>query len=174
MYEKPAAGRHPESAPSNDSARFQRRGLWKAVAIFIGQRLLFGAFVLLAIIYITYFAFSVAQGAEVATSLGQAASLTIDYVLNLLKGELGLSQPGSAAFQAQPTMEILPIALMRSLGLLATTFGLAVIVGIPIGIWAAYSRHGRGALIILIISFIGISTPVFFSQRYCCRSLLYK
>ena len=160
--EKPA-GQDQSPAPTDKT---KQRGLARDVAAFVGQRLLFGAFVLVAIIYLTYVAFALAQGATLTTALWEAIGQTFTYIGNLLRGDLGMSQARSAAFRPQPIMDILPLALMRSLGLLAATFGLATIVGIPLGILAAMRRHGRGALIILIVSFIGISTPVFFAALF--------
>jgi peptide/nickel transport system permease protein len=158
--EKPTG---PAPAPAEEP---QQQSLARAVAIFAGQRLLFGLFVLLAIIYLTYVAFALAQGANLPTALVESLGSTLTYIGNLLQGNLGLSQPRSAAFRAQPVMDIVPVALVRSLGLLGATFGLATIVGVPLGIIAAMRRHSRGALIILVVSFIGISTPVFFAALF--------
>lgn len=155
--------RRQSSAPE---AKTDETSLARAVLTFVGRRLLFGAFVLLAIIYLSYVAFGLAQGADLTTALLDAVGQTATYIGNLLRGDLGMSQPRSAAYRPQPILDILPIALVRSLGLLGATFGLATIIGIPLGIIAALRRHGRGALIILVVSFIGISTPVFFAALF--------
>lgn len=162
LFDQPGQPIGSQPGPAETASGYSRRGVFRDLLIFIGRRLIFGMAVLLAIIYLAYFAFAAAQGTGFTESVGQAAGETIAYVSGLLQGDLGLSQPASVAFRPQPILEILPQALIRSLGLLAITFLLSTLIGVPLGIWAALHRHGKGALAILIVSFIGISTPVFF------------
>jgi peptide/nickel transport system permease protein len=162
VFEQPGQPRDQQPGPADSTDSYSRRGYFVDLLIFIGRRLLFGVAVLLGIIYLAYFAFAAAQGTSFTDALQQAVGETAGYVGGLLRGDLGFSLPQSAAFRAQPIMEILPLALKRSLGLIGVTFLLSTAIGVPMGIWAALHRHGKGALAILVVSFIGISTPVFF------------
>jgi peptide/nickel transport system permease protein len=162
VFDKQGQPSGAPQAPVEGAPDVTRAGLFRDLLIFIGRRLLFGAVVLLAIIFLAYFAFAAAQSGDIFGSLQQAVGDTAGYIAGLLQGDLGMSQPRSAAFRPQPILDILPEALKRSLGLIGITFLLSVVIGVPLGIWAAVNRHGKGALAILIVSFIGISTPVFF------------
>lgn len=162
IYDQPSQPLSPKPGPLETTAGQSRSGLYRDLLTFIGRRLIFGITVLLAIIYIAYFAFAAAQGTDAASSLQQAAGETAGYVARVLQGDLGFSAPRSVAFRPQPILEILPEAMMRSLALIGITLLLSTAIGVPLGIWAALRRHGKGALAILIVSFIGISTPVFF------------
>lgn len=162
VYDQQGRPVEPEPGPVASPDSQAQRSLFRDLVVFIGRRLLFGIAVLLAIIYLAYFAFAAAQGTSTAESLLQAASETGGYVAGLLQGDLGMSQPASVAFRPQPILEIIPQTMLRSLGLIGITFLLSTGIGIPLGIWAALNKNGKGALAILIVSFIGISTPVFF------------
>ncbi|MFN2187897.1 MAG: ABC transporter permease subunit [Candidatus Promineifilaceae bacterium] len=162
VFDKPAPKPDAPESPADSTSGVSQASLYRDLLIFIGRRLLFGTVVLLAIIFLAYFAFSAAQTGDIFGSIGHAVSDTANYIGGVLQGDLGLSQPRSAAYRPQPILEILPEALKRSLGLIGITFLLSIVLGVPLGIWAAVRRHGKGALAILVVSFIGISTPVFF------------
>jgi peptide/nickel transport system permease protein len=162
VYDQPGQPVGPQPSPLASADSRTQGSLFRDLVIFIGRRMLFGIAVLLAIIYLAYFAFAAAQGTSTSEALLQAASETGGYVAGLLQGDLGVSQPASVAFRPQPILDIVPMAMLRSLGLISITFLLSTGIGIPLGIWAALHKEGKGALAILIVSFIGISTPVFF------------
>lgn len=141
---------------------------WQQTATLIGQRILFNAAVLLAIIFLVHMAFSAAtatgQGQPLLPAITQSITEAISHIGRLIRGDLGLSLQGTVARGRQlPVIEALPLAVARSLGLLGVTFLLSIAVGVPLGIAAAVRRHKRGTLLILILSFIGISTPSFFA-----------
>ena len=146
----------------------QNQPYLRQTAVLIGRRLLFNGLVLLAIILLVHIAFNAAtatgQGQSVFSATQQAFVNAGQHVGRLLQGDLGLSLRGTVARGRQlPVIEALPIAVTRSLGLLGVTFLLSIAIGVPLGVAAAVRRHKRGTLLILVLSFIGISTPSFFA-----------
>ncbi len=122
--------------------------------------------ILLLIIYLTNFGLLAAQGTDFSTALRDGFIRTLDYLGSLVRGDLGQTVPGSAAFRPQPVWEVVSVAFIRSIGLLAAAFLVAISVGVPLGIWAAYRRHTKKAILLLIGSFIGMSTPSFFAALF--------
>ena len=155
----------PQSRPLS-----ARLAAWRGLIVLIGQRFLFGVIVLLAIVYATHVALNTfgarANGTPFSTVLVQSAGESLVYVGNALRGDLGVTQPRSVAFRSQPVTDVLPIALSRSLGLLAVTFLISIAIGVPLGVAAALRRHSRVATGILIISFVGVSMPSFFAALF--------
>jgi ABC-type dipeptide/oligopeptide/nickel transport system permease component len=147
-------------------SRSARRDRLVGLLQFVGRRLVFGAAILLAIIYLTNFGLLAAQGVDFSTALSDGFTRSVDYLVRLSQGDLGQTIPGSAAFRPQPVGEVVSVAFVRSLGLLGAAFFVAISVGVPLGIWAAYRRHTRKAIFLLIGSFIGMSTPSFFAALF--------
>lgn len=78
------------------------------------------------------------------------------YMKNLLKGDLGES------FRShKPVLEIVGAAWPATMQLAACSIIIAVLVGLPIGIFAAVKRGSIGDTIAMIVSFIGVSMPSF-------------
>ena len=159
-----------DPAPSTQSTAVlpSRLAHLRQTAVIIGQRILFNGIVLLAIVFLVHIAFNAAtatgQGQPLLTAIGQAITQAIDHLGRLFSGDLGLSLQGTVARGRQlPVIEALPLAVSRSSGLLGVTFLLSIVIGVPLGVIAAIRRHKRGSLWILILSFIGISTPSFFA-----------
>lgn len=155
---------------SDDAAREQltaaRRAILKGLAIFAARRLAFGLAVLLAITYLSHFGMTAAQGVPVPEALQTGLVEAFDYLTRLAAGDLGQTIPGSAAFRPQPVGEVLADVLLRSFGLLAAAFLVAIVIGVPLGVWAAYRRRNREALLVLVASFIGMSVPSFFAALF--------
>ncbi|MBK5108628.1 MAG: hypothetical protein JJE12_10870, partial [Anaerolineales bacterium] len=129
---------------------------------FLGQRLAFGIFVLLFIIFLSYLGIDMATGTDFQTAFRQAIPDSIAYIDRLLDGEMGLTTAGSDTLLALPVTQVIQERLLRSIGLLTVSLLFASFVGITLGILAARNRSER-SLAVLIASIIGISMPSFFA-----------
>ncbi|MCP4359941.1 MAG: ABC transporter permease subunit [Chloroflexi bacterium] len=129
---------------------------------FLGGRLVNIVATLLAIIFLSYLGMNMAQGMPFSQALQSALPLTVSYIGQLLQGDLGVSQRGIFFSRPLPIADILPPMLINSLGLLAASMLLAVLLGIPAGIWAATRKSQNASLSVLMLSIIGISVPSFF------------
>ena len=78
------------------------------------------------------------------------------YMGNLLHGDLGHSYRSN-----KPVFEIVAAAWPATLQLAACSMLVAVLIGVPIGIFAAVKRGTIWDTISMIISFIGVSLPSF-------------
>ncbi len=132
------------------------------VAYFLGQRLVYSILVLLAVILLTYFGLSMARGIGFSESLQEAVVQTIEYVGNLLQGDLGMATAASGDVRPRPMGEVIIERMSRSLGLLFISLTLATVVGIGLGLRAARSGSKR-SLGIILVTIIGVSVPSFFA-----------
>jgi peptide/nickel transport system permease protein len=170
--EQPVA--HPAPRPGTTSPEQPRqsgvaaslREALMVLAGFAGRRLAFGLSVLLAITYLTFYGMGVLNGADWPDAFGPAGRQTLSYITGALTGDLGLTQPGSVAFRTLPVSEVLADVLPRSLGLLGAAFLVAIAIGVPLGVWAAVRRRKKPALLIILASIAGISTPSFFAALF--------
>lgn len=129
---------------------------------FLGGRLLNIIATLLAIIFLSYLGLSMARGMPFGEAFQNAFPLTLSYVGQLLQGDLGVSQRGIVVSRPLPIAEILPAMVVNSLGLLGAALLLAVLLGVPMGVWSATRKRQNLSLGVLLISIIGISVPSFF------------
>jgi len=125
---------------------------WGALAqvlYFFGQRLLYSILVLLAIIFLTYFGLSMAGGTGFGDSLQEAAVRTVEYVGNLLQGDLGMATAASSNVRPRPMGEVIIERMSRSLGLLFISLTLATVLGVTLGMRAARSgsKHSLGIIL---------------------------
>jgi peptide/nickel transport system permease protein len=160
--EKAQAATQPVSSPP----RITRRKRWEpplSTTTLILQRLAFGALVLVSIIFLSHLGLGMARGSSFQPALTRATSQTLAYLGRLVHGDLGLSAAGSITLRPVPVAEVVPAALLKSLGLLATALLIAALVGVALGLWAAARRHSRWSLAILMASIIGVSVPSFFA-----------
>jgi peptide/nickel transport system permease protein len=134
-----------------------------ALAIFVGQRLLFGLVVLLAVSYLSYLGLDMAGGVSLGEAIPRAARETVSYWGNLARGDLGMSIAGSSTYAAVPVAEVLPDRFGKSLGLLFASLAFAAVVGVGLGVWSAKRRHTIWSLATLVLSTIGVSVPSFFA-----------
>ena len=155
----------PFGTSTRSGIRSTRAG-WKralnSILPLILQRLAFGLVVLLAIIYLTYLGLDMARGAEFNEAVRGAIPQTIQYVGNLLRGDLGVTTAGSITVLPVPVSQVIAETLPRSLGLLGIALLFAALIGITIGILAARSQSRRSIWLILT-TIIGISIPSFFA-----------
>lgn len=80
----------------------------------------------------------------------------ISYMGNLLHGDLGYSYRTN-----KPVMDILKSAWPATLQLAVCSMIVAVLLGVPIGIFAAIHRGKAGDTIAMIVAFLGVSMPSF-------------
>ena len=80
----------------------------------------------------------------------------ISYMENLLHGDLGYSYRTN-----KPVMDILKSAWPATLQLAVCSMIVAVLLGVPIGIFAAIHRGKAGDTIAMIAAFLGVSMPSF-------------
>jgi ABC-type dipeptide/oligopeptide/nickel transport system permease component len=132
------------------------------VMAFVVQRLVFGAIVLLFIIFLSYLGIKMASGTSFGPASSQAIESTGRYVSRLATGDLGLTTTGSETLLPRPVTTVVAERLPRSLALLGLSLLFASIVGIPLGILAARGR-GERSVGIMISTLIGISIPSFFA-----------
>ena len=80
----------------------------------------------------------------------------VSYMGNLLHGDLGYSYRTN-----KPVMEILRSAWPATLQLAVCSMIVAVLLGVPIGIFAAIHRWKIGDTIAMVAAFLGVSMPSF-------------
>ena len=132
------------------------------LGVFIARRLLFGAIVLLVIIFVSFLGLDMARGATISQGLSYALESTVAYVNTLLHGSLGNTSAGSVTVLTVPVSSVLAITVPKSLGLLAFSLMLATLVGIPFGWLAARRQNSNVSLVFLLASIILVSMPSFF------------
>ena len=134
---------------------------------FITRRVIFILAVCIAIIFVTYLGMGMIRNSEISQpnydlvpEIKHAWQRSRVYITSLMEGEISLkvSQPG---FSGIDTGE--GNAFFNSMVLLVIALGLSVLVGIPLGAFAALMKHKKLVTPLLFLVLIGISTPAFFS-----------
>jgi|SRR5687768_13978684 len=142
--------------------------------IFLGQRLIQGLFVMLAVALLAFVMFrfmgdpvravvredaTIEEQQEARVQLGLDAPMIVQFVRfagNALTGNLGLS------FRSQqPVMKLILDRLPATLELVLAAMVLALIVGVPLGVWCALRSESSIAQTLQTISLVGISIPTF-------------
>jgi peptide/nickel transport system permease protein len=134
---------------------------------FITRRVAFILVVCFAIIFVSYLGMGMIRNSEVAhpsydlvseTKLAWQRSRV--YISSLLEGEISfnISQPGISGVDTGKGN-----AFISSAVLLVIALGGSVLIGLPLGAFAALTRRKRLVTPLLFLVLIGISTPVFFS-----------
>lgn len=132
-----------------------------AVLTFVGGRLAFAAITLLIIIFLSFFGLDMARGTTFFPALKNGAIATIGYLGRLATGNLGTAFAAGFGTRRMDITEIVAAVVPRSLGLLAVSLGIAVVLGVMLGVLAARRRDSVRALPIIFLSLIGISLPSF-------------
>lgn len=127
----------------------------------IGRRIAFGLIILLAVILLTHFGLDMARGQEFSAALSRSGTKTLETVLRILTGDLGLSEAASSTLNPIPVTEVYRDMLLKSFGLLMAALLFAVAIAVPLGIFSARRRSAVWSTAILIVSIIGISMPSF-------------
>lgn len=129
-------------------------------------RLLSILVLLIALIFLVALAVDLGQEGNLQalpSAVPSAAGFTADYLKGLARGDLGVIASGHRAIVGTPVTDDLGRALPKSLGLLAFALTLAALVGLILGIGAAFRRASRFSEMLLFASVLGISTPSFFA-----------
>ena len=92
-----------------------------------------------------------------------ASDSTEEYMINLAQGDMGNIAPAYASAPDSPVTAELARALPRSLGLLAVSLVVAVLIGLPLGIGAGLQHKTRFSGALVFFSVLGISTPSYFA-----------
>lgn len=74
---------------------------------------------------------------------------------------------------SMPVLEVIGLRLKNTLILMSTSLILSVVVGILLGMFAAYKRNSMIDDVITVISYIGISIPAFFFSLLLIKKLSY-
>jgi peptide/nickel transport system permease protein len=100
---------------------------------------------------------------KLPSAIPAAAGLTGEYLQGLAHGDLGEVDSVFGSNRGKPVLGELARALPKSLGLLAVSMAVAVLVGLYLGTLAAVRRHSRLSGLLLFASAFGTSTPSFFA-----------
>jgi peptide/nickel transport system permease protein len=115
---------------------------------------------LLVIAWLTLFGLTMAERgreglpAEPLSAAGEALLRTVTYVVDHPKTYYWHTYEFS-------TLELIVTTLGRSAGLLLVSLGLAVALGVPLGIAVALAQRKGGASLVMLLSILGVSTPSF-------------
>lgn len=104
-----------------------------------------------------------ARGSDFQSVVIMASTSTGAYLSVLVTGDMGQTAESSFSLLPVSIIEILPEIAKRSLGLLFASLLFAVLVGVPLGIWAAVRRNTPWALMTIVGSIAGISMPRYFT-----------
>ncbi len=102
---------------------------------------------------------SEAQVAELRHAYGLDRPLHIRYLIymeNLLKGDLGISWTSG-----EPALKLLAERFPATLKLVLTALGIAILLGLPAGVWAAMRSDTWVDRSLRFFSVLGISAPTF-------------
>lgn len=91
--------------------------------------------------------------------VAEAFSQSGTYFAQLFQGNLG----STTGRYIRPVDEVLLEVYPKSLGLLAASLSIALILGLVFGIIAAVKRHSQMSLLAFVVTLLGISTPSFFA-----------
>jgi len=134
---------------------------------FIARRLLFTAFVALAIVFFCFLGMGMVRNSSTSRPsynlpfyARQAARSTTAWVRKAARGDLGQAATRRAP---QPITDILADTYKKSMGLLLASLALAAVLGLSVGIFAGLREHSWQALLVLTLTLLGISTPSFFA-----------
>ena len=146
---------------------------------YILRRLLFGIFVLICVVTITFTLSRSISGNTVVAWLGRAASMHPElaklyaekyhlndpipvqfyyYVINLLEGNLGFSP--SRGFE--PVIQVISTTLPFTLQIALFAFFISVVLGILLGVLSAKYQHKKPDTFIRAFYLAGYSSPPFF------------
>lgn len=142
--------------------------------VFLLRRLIQAAIVMLAVAFISFMLFQFV-GDPVVNLLGQDATpaqrqaLRVDlgldkpfpvqfakFVSNAVQGEFGLSLR-----QGRKVSALIEERLPATLELSFAAAVLAMVIGLPLGVYAALRRNGAVAQVIMAVSLLGVSLPTF-------------
>lgn len=146
------------------------------MGLYLLRRLLGGILVLLGVSFAIYVALAAAPGDAADSLLGERATVE---QLALVRQELGLSRPlllryldfltgvvlrgdlGRSLASGRAVKDLLAERFPYTLVLSLAAMGLAIVLGMGIGILAAYRPGGPGDLLVMGVAALGIAVPVY-------------
>lgn len=147
------------------------------MAGFVLRRLGFAVLTLLAVLTLVFFVVRVLPGDPAMVMLGDQASAAS---VAALRQRLGLDQPlaaqyaqfilgalqgnwGASMVTGRPVIGEVLNVLPATLELTAAALVLGVLLGLPVGVWAAVNRNRIPDYVTRVVSLIGLSAPAFVS-----------
>ena len=147
---------------------------------FIAKRLLAALPTLLAVLTVVFIIVRIVPGDPALVILGDQATAE---AAAALRTRLGLDQPmwvqywnfvsnaltgnfGASLVTGRPILEEVGAVLPHTIDLTLASMVLGVVVGVPVGIWAALHRNRAIDVAARVLSLIGLSFPVFVSGIY--------
>ena len=85
------------------------------------------------------------------------------FIMDLARFDLGVNETSDPATLPRPISTILAESVGKSMGLLAVSLLIAVVIGTALGVGAALKRHSSLSTGFLLLSIIGTSIPSFFA-----------
>jgi ABC-type dipeptide/oligopeptide/nickel transport system permease component len=134
----------------------------QSTLITLAKRLLFGALVLLFIIYLTHFGLEMAQGTTFRSAVVAGFEKTFAYLDAIAHQDWGMTEPNTLSLREMPIEEVVPEKIKMSFGLLGVSMVIAVVAGISFGAIAAQYQHSQWSTFVIVLSIIGVSVPSFF------------
>ncbi len=137
-----------------------------SISLGIAQTAVTIALVCIAIVFFTYFGLEMAAnwdgpdpGYHLSQTLKETIHSSLDFMEGLIQGDLGQARMVSGN---RDVSEILWESYKNSFGLLGIAIGLASVLGILFGGFAALASQSRWEYLILILTLLGVSAPSFF------------
>jgi ABC-type dipeptide/oligopeptide/nickel transport system permease component len=145
------------------------------VLTFIFRRLLYAIPVLIGIVVVTFILARVIPGDPCRAALGERAT---DEICDAFAQRVGLDKPipvqlmtylgdvvtgdlGDSIVQRRPVTDLLGERLPVTIELSIIALMIAVCVGIPLGVWAAYRHNSASDVGTMVFANVGVSMPVF-------------
>lgn len=145
----------------------------------VGQRLLYAALLILAVIILNFFLLHLAPGDPADVIAGEMGGAT-EEMLAQIRATYGLDKPlltqlgiylgrmlqgdlGQSYFYNAPVSELILDRLGPTLLLALTALSFAIIVGTALGVIAARKPNGLTSHLISVLSLLGYSAPVFWT-----------
>jgi peptide/nickel transport system permease protein len=143
----------------------------------IGRRLFFILLVCVLIIFFVNLGMRMIRNSEVTEPSYDlvlhskiAFQETRSYLQRVTQGDLGSTRT-SAGYV--PILDILEQSYVNSMGLLLTALGLAILIGFPLGAYAAITKRRSVSGSVLAFTIIGVSVPAFFAALLLRTGELY-
>ncbi|MBR0657706.1 ABC transporter permease [Neoroseomonas oryzicola] len=147
---------------------------------FVAKRLLAAVPTLLAVLTVVFIIVRIVPGDPALVILGDQATAE---AAAALRTRLGLDQPmwvqywtfvsnaltgnfGASLVTGRPILEEVGAVLPHTIDLTLASMVLGVVVGVPVGIWAALHRNRAIDVAARLLSLLGLSFPVFVSGIY--------
>ncbi len=135
------------------------------------RRLAFTLAVSLGIVFFAFFGMRMARNSTSPApsynplpAAEYAWTSTVDYVGNLLRGDMGTITVRSGRSSRQVSVaQMIGDAYPKSMGLLLISLLVAGLIGIPVGVFAAIHRRSPVSLGTMTATLIGVSVPSFFA-----------